>query len=98
MSDLVHAISRGAGRCDAVSLNRTLGDKLPSYCNVYSAHEFTDFDGTLPRYIGTPKEGGYWVESKDYEQELIKYEKALAERKEREERERNGYGYGSGGN
>lgn len=105
MKSLVRAISKGAGRCDAESLNSALGswwgssdggysiisDKRPSYCSVYASHEYTDFAGELPRYVGKPEELGYWVEARDYERELAKYEKALAERKERE---RDGYGYG----
>jgi hypothetical protein len=76
---LVSAISRGAGRCDAQSLNQTLvmwtgGDdgetyisnQMPDYCAAYTGHAYTDFasSGTLPRYVGTPERGGYWVEAK----------------------------------
>lgn len=109
MQSLVRAISRGAGRCDPESLNRDLGrwgntdqyplqisNQLPRYCSVYTSHEFTYFDGTLPRYVGTPQEGGYWVAEKDYERERAKYEAALAERRANEERERNGRGNGTG--
>ncbi|WP_253861246.1 TrbM/KikA/MpfK family conjugal transfer protein [Achromobacter ruhlandii] len=109
MSDLVRAISQGAGRCDAVSLNSGLGvwrgttddgypiisNKRPGYCNAYSSHEYTAFDNDLPRYVGTPEEQGYWVEAKDYDRELAKYEKELAERKKHEEWLN---GSGSGGN
>lgn len=111
MSDLVRAISQGAGRCDAVSLNSILGawqgssddgrkivsNKRPSYCNAYASHEYTDFVDDLPRYVGTPKEGGYWVEAKDYDRELARYEKELAERKEREQTGQ-GTGFGMVGN
>lgn len=109
MRDLVRAISQGAGRCDAVSLNSALGvwrgttedgypmvsNKRPGYCNAYSSHEYTAFDDDLPRYVGTPEERGYWVEAKDYDSELAKYEKELAERKQHEEWL---HGSGSGGN
>jgi len=80
MSALVKAISKGAGRCDAASLNATLkiwnfdyeiriSDQMPNYCAAYTGHAYTDFNtgGFLPRYVGTPERGGYWVESKDYE-------------------------------
>ncbi|KAG0740128.1 hypothetical protein G6F65_019610 [Rhizopus arrhizus] len=111
MKDLVRAISQGAGRCDATSLNSILGawqgtadegraivsNKRPSYCSVYESHEYTAFDGELPRYVGTPQDGGYWAEAKDFERELAKYEKELAERKEREQNA-NGTGYGMVGN
>lgn len=88
MSALVSAISRGAGRCDAQSLNNTLrvwsgwddgrthtSDSLPNYCAVYTSHAYTDFasSGTLPRYVGTPDKGGFWVEAKDYERALSEY-------------------------
>ncbi|WLW63623.1 TrbM/KikA/MpfK family conjugal transfer protein [Achromobacter aegrifaciens] len=111
MKDLVRAISQGAGRCDAKALNSALGawqgttedgrrivsNKRPSYCSIYESHELTAFDGELPRYVGTPAEGGYWAEAGDYEQELIRYEKELAERKEREQ-SAHGPGYGMVGN
>lgn len=101
MASLAHAISRGAGRCDATSLNYALGtwhtdrfnrewirtaDKMPSYCGAYVQHAYTDLIETTPKYVGTPDERGYWVEAKNYDQELIKYEKALEQRK-REERQ-----------
>ncbi|AZS77418.1 MAG: conjugal transfer protein TrbM [Achromobacter sp.] len=111
MSDLVRAISQGAGRCDAAALNVALrtwrggnddgsliiSDKRPGYCNVYTSHEYTAFDDGLPLYVGTPAYGGYWVEPRDYQHELAKYEKALAERKEREQNGK-GPGFGMVGN
>lgn len=109
MASLADALARGAGRCDAGSLNAGLGawrgtsddgypiisNKRPGYCNAYVSHEYTSFDDDLPRYVGTPEERGYWVESKDYDRELAKYEKELAERKKHEEWLN---GSGSGGN
>jgi len=88
-----------AARADAAALNAGLGawrgtsddgypiisNKRPGYCSVYASHEYTAFDDDLPRYVGTPEERGYWVEAKDYDRELAKYEKELAERKEREQ-------------
>jgi hypothetical protein len=111
MSDLVRAISQGAGRCDAAALNVALrtwrggsddggpiiGNKRPAYCDAYESHEYTAFDDGLPLYVGTPLDGGYWVEPRDYERELAKYEKELAERKEREQ-SAHGPGYGMVGN
>ncbi|CAB3744876.1 TrbM/KikA/MpfK family conjugal transfer protein [Achromobacter kerstersii] len=111
MSDLVRAISQGAGRCDAAALNVALktwgggnddggpiiSNKRPGYCNAYVSHEYTAFDDGLPLYVGTPADGGYWVEPRDYERELAKYEKALAERTEREQNG-NGPGFGMVGN
>ncbi|WP_054426754.1 TrbM/KikA/MpfK family conjugal transfer protein [Achromobacter kerstersii] len=111
MRALVRAISQGAGRCDAAALNVALkswhggndgggpiiGNKRPGYCTAYASHEYTAFDEGLPLYVGTPAERGYWVEPRDYERELAKYEKALAERKEREQ-SAHGPGYGMVGN
>ena len=81
MSTLISAIANGAGRCDAAFLNKylrsygfrynSISDKLPSYCEIYSSHEYTDY--SKPVYIGTPECGGYWVDSQDYESELAKY-------------------------
>ncbi|WP_299450461.1 TrbM/KikA/MpfK family conjugal transfer protein [uncultured Pigmentiphaga sp.] len=110
MRDLARAIARGAGRCDAQSLNRVLmrymtdsngnerrvvADRMPNYCSVYSGHLYTDVAGAMPRYVGTPDEEGYWVPADDYEAELVKYQEALAARKEAERRRRE---YESGGN
>lgn len=73
MGTLVEAIGHGAGRCDAASLNQTLmvwsggdsgdyyiSDQMPSYCSAYFDHEYTDIDGTQPRYVGIPGAGGRW--------------------------------------
>jgi len=103
MSELVRAISQGAGRCDAASLNRALrrwrgpggdaGDngweianKLPNYCSVYVQHGYTDLDQGMPRYVGSPKEGGYWADAAQYDQELARYERELARKKEQAKR------------
>ena len=95
MSDLVRAMSHGAGRCDVSSLNRDLArraggllryrliidNRLPGYCASYLSHQYTDLDNTKPRYVGAPGQGGYWVEAKDYERELAKYQQAQARRR-----------------
>lgn len=89
MGTLVEAIGNGAGRCDAASLNQTLrvwtgidgqyeiSNQLPSYCADYYNHEYTDVEGTQPRYVDkfvvrtytdnegnvhTEYDGGYWVD------------------------------------
>ncbi|MGE8657044.1 MAG: TrbM/KikA/MpfK family conjugal transfer protein [Achromobacter sp.] len=98
MSDLVHAMSHGAGRCDVSSLNRDLArraggvlryyliidNRLPSYCSSYLSHQYADLDGAKPRYVGTPGQGGYWVEAKDYEREQANYQQAQARRHPRD--------------
>lgn len=102
MSSLVQAISQGAGRCDASSLNQVLqtykvdkkgkeyvviGDDQPDYCRAYTQHAYTDLDATKPKYVGTPEDGGYWVEPASYEFELVKYKAALEEKKRQQEQE-----------
>ena len=72
MSSLTFAISNGAGRCDAASLNASLqmGDEsetyisnqLPDYCAAYIHHGYTDINDKTPVYLGDPMQGGYWVE------------------------------------
>jgi TrbM len=89
MGTLVEAIGHGAGRCDAATLNQTLrnwtgiegeysvSNQMPSYCDAYFGHEYTDINSTKPRYIdkyvestSTDSEGnivyqyagGYWVD------------------------------------
>lgn len=99
MASLVEAISRGAGRCDAASLNLVLqtyktdrrgrdyieiGNTQPGYCSAYTGHAYTDLNPTIPKYVGTPEDGGYWVEPGQYDAELVKYQAALEEKKKRE--------------
>lgn len=79
MSDMVGAQSQGAGRCDAASLNVseirpagsapdafTVSNRMPAYCEAYLAHAYSDWAHMLPRYVGVPERGGYWVASKDH--------------------------------
>ena len=102
MAALIHAVSRGAGRCDAAALNRTLqmwtdgdgdeifiSDRMPDYCAAYAGHAYTDFSQTLPRYVATPEAGGYWVEAADYERAVAEYHAR------REAARRNDYWWGS---
>lgn len=101
MSSLVRAISQGAGRCDAASLNRTLSiwaggrdatayisNETPDYCTAYSGRQYTDLSGSLPRYVGTPDRGGYWVEAVNYDEALAQYQARIA--LEDAERQRSG--------
>jgi hypothetical protein len=99
MQALVNAQANGAGRCDAQSLNATLvmwrgyddgatyiSNQMPDYCGAYMGHAYTDFNGTMPRYVGTPERGGYWVEARDYDRALAEYNERI--RREDEERQR----------
>ncbi|KAB8173750.1 conjugal transfer protein TrbM [Lysobacter maris] len=104
MGDLVRAISRGAGRCDARSLNVTLRDwygdredrqfyirnQIPEYCNRYTRHEYTDLDDTTARYVGVPERGGHWVEPQEYDTALAAYNERIRREDEARERERRG--------
>lgn len=106
MRGLAKALAHGSGRCDARSLNVVLtkmvgplderrpvtSNKMPSYCSAYHGHGYTDFGDSRPMYVGTPADGGYWTEAKDYDQELVKYEQGLAKRREAQERLRNRLG------
>jgi hypothetical protein len=88
MSSLVSAISRGAGQCDAESLNNTLlmstgsddgstyiSNQLPDYCVAYYGNGYTRLE--MPRYVGTQEKGGYWVEAVNYERALAEYNARL---------------------
>jgi hypothetical protein len=105
MASLVSAISTGAGRCDAASLNNTLrawsgqsdgtsiyiSNQLPDYCSAYTGHAYTDFNtgGAMPRYVGLPERGGYWVEARDYARAVAEYNDRI--RREDEERRRSSW-------
>lgn len=84
MVALVDAITNGAGRCDYASLNSTLrvwnnyedgagyiSNALPSYCTAYGGNAYTDV--VVPRYVGVPDRGGYWVEASKYDAALVEY-------------------------
>lgn len=92
MSSLVNSLTYGAGRCDANSLNTALrqynggefeqvsvSDQMPGYCSVYFQHEYTNFKATdaMPRYVGIPQRGGFWVEGADYEKALAQYQQRI---------------------
>jgi len=61
-----------------------ISNKAPSYCAAYTGHAYTDFaTTTLPKYVGTPEEGGYWVEARDYDRALAEYNARLEEQRRR---------------
>ncbi|MET1114433.1 MAG: TrbM/KikA/MpfK family conjugal transfer protein [Comamonas sp.] len=79
MASLVNAQSRAAGRCDAQALNASerrltgrapddfaVSNRMPAYCEAYLAHAYSDWAHVLPRYVGTPERGGYWVAARDH--------------------------------
>lgn len=99
MRTLVNDISNGAGRCDAASLNaslmvwnwdddyRVIRNVMPSYCTAYNNNAYTDLQGVVARYVGTPERGGYWVEPANYEQALREYNERIAREDEQRRRE-----------
>ena len=95
MQSLVNAIANGAGRCDTASLNVDLqrqildGDgypigtgidnNLPDYCSAYNNNIYTNFGDYLPKYVGLPERGGYWVNASDYDSALAAYNVRIAQ-------------------
>jgi hypothetical protein len=93
MRSLVNAMANGAGRCDAASLNVTLlvwnswdadggrvliNNQMPGYCVAYTGHQYTDLGDLAPRYVGTPERGGYWVDARDYNAAVARYNDRIA--------------------
>jgi hypothetical protein len=90
MAPLKSALVNGAGRCDAASINVSnwvgaadgggvVIDRMPEYCSAMASNSYVA-SPVLPRYVGTPERGGYWVEAKDYESALKAYnDKAAAD-------------------
>jgi hypothetical protein len=100
MQSLVSAISSGAGQCDTASLNQVryydyqtgksyVSNRYPANCSAYYSHSYTDFMSSvgLPKYVGLPERGGYWVEQKDYYVALTEYNERVAREDEQARRE-----------
>lgn len=92
MSALVNSLTHGAGRCDAQTLNAvlrqssggefeqiTISNQMPSYCSVYFQHEYTNFKATdvIPKYVGIPQRGGFWVDTRNFERALSQYQQRI---------------------
>jgi hypothetical protein len=92
MSALVNSLTHGAGRCDANTLNAvlqrssggefeqiTISNQMPGYCSVYFQHEYTNFKATevIPKYVGIPQRGGFWVESSDFDWANSQYQQRI---------------------
>ncbi|MEG4582213.1 TrbM/KikA/MpfK family conjugal transfer protein [Microcoleus sp. MON1_C5] len=92
MSAWVNSLTHGAGRCDANSLNAvlrqssggefeqvTISDQMPAYCSVYFKHEYTNFQtaDVIPKYVGIPLRGGFWVESSDFDMASSQYQQRI---------------------
>jgi hypothetical protein len=93
MRSLVSAMANGAGRCDASSLNVTLrvwnnwdadggrvfiNNQMPDYCAAYTGHQYNNPGDLAPRYVGTPERGGYWVDARDYDAAVARYNDRIA--------------------
>lgn len=87
MSSLVTAQSQAAGRCDAASLNASqrrltglapddfaVSNRMPGYCEAYLAHAYSDWANVLPRYVGVPERGGYWVPASEHARAQIDWQ------------------------
>jgi len=83
MAPLKQVLVNGAGRCDAPSLNASnwIGDgegggtvmnSMPDFCSAMASNAYVA-QKALPRYVGTPERGGYWVEAMDYDAAFESY-------------------------
>lgn len=85
MRDLTDSLANGAGRCDVEALNRNrfrigghdgdgisrISSAMPAYCRSLYQHPY--MQGELPRYVGDPDDGGYWVKASEYDAALARY-------------------------
>ena len=88
MPALVNAIANGAGRCDANSLNATLGsinkgvrttsNVSPAHCTAYASHPYTQLSPYTARYVGVPERGGLWVEPEQFDKAQAAYSARMA--------------------
>ena len=93
MRALVNAMANGAGRCDAASLNVTLrvwnhwdadggrvfiNNQMPGYCAAYTGHQYTNLGDLSPKYVGTQERGGYWVDARDQDAAIARYNDRIA--------------------
>jgi hypothetical protein len=51
-------------------------NNMPEYCSVLAGNAYVAA-GAMPRYVGTPERGGYWVEAKDYDAAFQAYTEKL---------------------
>jgi hypothetical protein len=83
MATYKSAVLNGTGRCDAASINQSsyvsngdgsgrVSNSMPDYCQTYYGAQY--MQSTPPVYVGSPNEGGYWVEAHDYDTALKAYE------------------------
>lgn len=103
MKRLVDDLTNGAGFCDAASLNARLrhtyrvdkdspwityiSNVLPTVCHEMYINSYTDL--YMPRYVGEPMRGGYWVEPDQYDAALAAYNARIAAEDEAAKRLKN---------
>ncbi len=87
MTAYKNSIIHGAGRCDAANINQAnftsmgdgesyIGNVMPTYCVAYYGNGLQQ--AVAPVYVGTPMQGGHWVEAQDYPQALQAHNDMLA--------------------
>ena len=59
-----------------------ISNQMPAYCTAYTGHVYTYFEGTIPKYVGLPERGGYWVDPQSYDQALAGYNQRIAQENE----------------
>ena len=50
--------------------HRYVNNTKPNYCEIFENHDYTDLN---VKYVGTPQQGGFWVDGKDYDRALQEY-------------------------
>lgn len=94
VKQLSSALANGAGRCDVDSLNSslrqynydgdgntfyTISNQMPGYCGTMYGHAWlSDLVPNMPKYVGTPDRGGYWVAASQYPAALAEYNARIA--------------------
>ena len=77
------ALARGAGACDVDALNTPDSDGIisnqpPSACATLYNHPYgTALKSSMPIYVGTPGNHGYWVAPEQYPAALASYNEFL---------------------
>lgn len=57
-----------------------ISNQFPPYCTAYYTNSYTDFvaGNAMPKYVGIPERGGYWVDANDYPTALAAYNARIA--------------------
>lgn len=57
-----------------------ISNAYPWQCSLYffNVYDTWQQSGTLPRYVGEPERGGFWVEAANYDQALAEYQARIA--------------------